>query len=203
MYYETRKFGYYLINKNAPNVLAALQDYVYGRDIYADAWEDKNRPGLKDLFGNLQSGDTIYFYSLDNIFDNNQLLKQMLELLKKNNVVIRVLDLPSSLSESIYTFDDEENTESIIINLIIDFIDKAANKERAALQHLQALGLSEAKSQGVKLGRKPKPFPDTFKEDYKAWKNGECTASSIYKRYGWSNPCFYKKIKEFEKSLYA
>lgn len=205
MHYGSRSFGYYVDTdsngKLSKRKKAALCEYAMDRDIFFDNSTDHERPKLKNLFELLQTGDTVYFYSLDNILKNNQQIKEMLTLLKNNQIYFRVIDLPTTLIDVTDLYEQEKSLSDIAMDFIFDVINKEADKEIKAKQHRQALGFTEAKSNGVKLGRKSKPYPETFEDDYRRWKAGEITAASIYSKYGWSNPTFYRHVKQYEMSM--
>lgn len=206
MYSCSRKFGYYIaFNESPVDVKRAefLQEYVFERDIFFDSCANMDRPNLKKMFQQLKPGDVVYFYTLDGLFKNNSTTKQMLELFRQNKVAIRILDLPSTVVDSQFFYSEEKSFSEVVMDFVMDMVTKEANKEHLATKNRQAMGFNEAKKNGIKLGRKAKPLPDTFEADYNDWKNGKCTAASIYKRYGWSNPCFYRRVKQYEMSLIA
>ena len=72
-----------------------------------------------------------------------------------------------------------------------------AQVERENIRKRQEEGIISAKSRGVHFGRKKYALPETWEDDYKAWKNKECTARSLMKKYGWTSTTFYRKVSEY------
>lgn len=203
MPFGKRNFGYYIASNNVQSdkKKEIMLEYTFERDIYSDNVVDSERPSFKCLLGLLRPGDTIYLDSLDNIMSSKAALKDLLVLLRRNGVKICILDLPSTLTDTFDFFDSDKTSSDFAIDIIIDMVTKEAGKEKYIAKKRQEIGFSEARKNGVKLGRKPKELPETFEQDYKEWKAGNCTAASLYKRYGISNPCFYRKVKEYENSI--
>ena len=198
-----RIFGYYLASNSmqSDKKMESLLEYAFERDIYSDNILDSERPSLKCLLSLLKPGDTIYLDSLDNIMSSKEGLKDLLGLLRKNRIKICVVDLPSTLINAVDFFDCDKSVSDLAIDIIIDIVAKEAGKEKSIARRRQEIGFDEARKNGVKLGRKPKKLPETFEQDYREWKAGNCTAASLYKRYGISNPCFYRKVKEYESKF--
>lgn len=61
----------------------------------------------------------------------------------------------------------------------------------------QKIGIERAKAEGKFKGRKPIQLDEEkFKEGCIQWRNGECTAVSLMKKYKLSSPTFYRKVNE-------
>lgn len=203
---NSRKFGYYLeanAGCSSTEKNESLEQFVFARDIYFDLAGNVERTNLKKLLSLLHPGDTVYFYSLDGLFKNSSSTKQLLQLFKEHAINIRILDLPSTLLDVDYLYSEEKTYTEIVLDFIIDMVTKAVNRENLANRMRQNIGFNEARKNGVKLGRKAKPLPPSFETDYNDWKSGKCTAASIYRKYGWSNPCFYRRVKQYEMSISA
>lgn len=201
-----RKFGYYVstgFDKADTKKFDALSEYVFERDIFFDLSGNMERTNLKKMLGLVKAGDTVYFYSLDGLFKSYGSTKQMLQLFKENRINIRILDLPSTLSDVDFLYSEDKSFADVIMDFVFDVVSKAAKREYIASQNRQKLGFNEARKNGVKLGRKPKPLPDSFEDDYQNWRAGKCTAASIYRKYGISNACFYRKVKQYEQNVTA
>ena len=102
------------------------------------------------------------------------------------------------------TADDEVTgaTMEMVNNLLIEVLGYVAEMERRNIRKRQEEGIELAKEKGVKFGRKKLPWPETWEKDYRRWKNKECTAMSLIKKYGWNSTSFYRKVKEWEKNKY-
>ena len=200
---EHKSFAYARVSSRDQNLarqLESLKQYVTDeRDIFIDKISGKNtdRPGLQLLMHSLRSGDTLYLHSLDRLGRNKEDIKNILRKKKKKNVIVRILDLPTSM----VTADDELTgaTMEMVNNLLIEVLGYVAEMERRNIRKRQEEGIELAKEKGVKFGRKKLPWPETWEKDYNHWKNKECTAMSLIKKYGWNSTSFYRKVKEWEK----
>ena len=92
------------------------------------------------------------------------------------------------------------STIEMVNNLLIEVLGYVAEMERRNIRKRQEEGIEIAREKGVKFGRKKLAWPETWKEDYARWKNKECTAMSLIKKYGWTSTTYYRKVKEWEKN---
>ena len=202
---EHKSFAYARVSSRDQNLarqLESLKQYVPDdRDIFVDKQSGKNtdRPGLQLLLHLLRSGDTLYLHSLDRLGRNKEDIKNILRELKEKKVIVRILDLPTSM----VTTDDEVTgaTMEMVNNLLIEVLGYVAEMERRNIRERQEEGIEIAKEKGVKFGRKKLPWPETWEEDYIQWKNKRCTAMSLIKKYGWNSTSFYRKVQEWETDI--
>lgn len=204
---EHRTYAYARVSSKDQNLnrqLESLKQYVNDeRDIFTDKLSGKNtdRPGLQSLMHILREGDTVYLHSLDRLGRNKEDIKNILNSLKEKKILVRILDLPTSL----VTANDEVTgaTMEMVNNLLIEVLGYVAEMERKNIRKRQEEGIQVARENGVKFGRKQVPWPDTWEQDYKDWKNGERTAVSMFKAYGWTSTTFYRKVKIYEHQILA
>ena len=202
---EHKSFAYARVSSRDQNLarqLESLKQYVPDdRDIFVDKQSGKNtdRPGLQLLLHLLRSGDTLYLHSLDRLGRNKEDIKNILRELKEKKVIVRILDLPTSM----VTTDDEVTgaTMEMVNNLLIEVLGYVAEMERRNIRKRQEEGIEIAKEKGIKFGRKKLPWPETWEEDYIQWKNKKCTAMSLIKKYGWNSTSFYRKVQEWETDI--
>ncbi len=199
-----RKFGYARVSSRDQNLdrqYEALLPFLDGdRDkVFAEKASGKDIEGrdvLKGLCKTLTAGDVLYVVSLDRLGRNKNDIKKILEDFKQNGVSVKVLDLPTTMVEP--KDDISAATMEMITNLLIEVLGYMAEMERRNIRVRQKQGIDVAKAKGVKFGRKPKVLPDTWKEDYKKWKAGKCTAVSLIRQYGWAPATFYSMVRKFE-----
>ena len=155
---EHKSFAYARVSSRDQNLarqLESLKQYVPDdRDIFVDKQSGKNtdRPGLQLLLHLLRSGDTLYLHSLDRLGRNKEDIKNILRELKEKKVIVRILDLPTSM----VTTDDEVTgaTMEMVNNLLIEVLGYVAEMERRNIRKRQEEGIEIAKEKGVKFGRK-------------------------------------------------
>ena len=198
---NSRIFGYARVSSKEQNLdrqIDSLRKYVpNSRDIIIDkvSGKDMNRPGLENLLFSVRPGDTIVIHSLDRLSRSKDDIKKLLMEFKDKKVTVRILDLPTTM------IDYGEAGKSIlelVNNLIIEVMSYLAEAERQLIRKRQSEGIASAKARGVHFGRKKYEFPESWREDYKKWRNGECTAKSLMRKYQISSTSFYRKVAEFE-----
>lgn len=200
---ESRAYAYARVSSKDQNLgrqLESLKQYVDDPDraIYTDKFSGKNmdRPGLQALMYALRAGDTLYIHSLDRLGRNKEDIKNILSELKAKNVLVRVLDLPTTMMQ--VSDESTKATMDMINNLLIEVLGYVAEMERKNIRKRQEEGIAVAREKGVKFGRRQIPWPETWEKDYKAWRAGKRTAVSLFKDYGWTSTTFYRKVKEYE-----
>lgn len=201
---EHKNFGYARVSSRDQNLdrqLESLRQYVPDdRDIFIEKKSGKNtdRPELQLLLHSLRSGDTLYIHSLDRLGRNKEDIKNILRELKEKKVIVRILDLPTTM---VAANDDVTGlTIEMVNNLLIEVLGYVAEMERRNIRKRQEEGIEIAKEKGVKFGRKKLAWPETWEEDYSLWRNKGCTAMSLIKKYNWTSTTFYRKVKEWKKN---
>ncbi len=199
---DYRIFGYVRVSSKDQNLdrqLESLKRYVPKRDIVQEklSGKDLNRPELQSLLDrSLRAGDTLYICSLDRLGRNKEDIKQVLSELRDKKVRVKVLDLPTTMTE--VTDEVTAATMDMINNLLIEVLGYVAERERAYIKKRQQEGIEVARKKGKKFGRKAVPMPESWQDDMQNWKRGTCTAKSLFTKYGWSSNTFYRKVKEWE-----
>ena len=200
---DNRIFGYARVSSREQSLnrqIDSLKKYVLNeRDIIIDkaSGKDLNRPGLDNLLFNIRQGDTLYVHSLDRLGRNKNDIKQLLTKLKEKKVIVRILDLPTSMVD----YGKASNSiMELINNILIEVMAYQAQIERENIRKRQEEGIAAAKSRGVRFGREKYEFPKSWEEDYVIWKNAGCTAKSLMQKYGWSSTTFYRKVSDYEKN---
>lgn len=111
---------------------------------------------------------------LDRLGRNADLIKRELMWFKEHNIIVRILEIPTTLIEV-----DESNrwVMEMVTNLLIEVYAQLAQAELEKRAKRQAEGIAIAKAKGVYKGRKPIQL-DTmqFETVYMRWKAGEISA---------------------------
>lgn len=84
----------------------------------------------------------------------------------------------------------------LISYLILSY---TAQKERENIHKRQEMGIAAAQSKGVKFGRPKAQYPAEWKVTYKAWKDGQITATAAMEKMGIKRTTFYKLVKRYEQ----
>ena len=139
-----RKFGYARVSSKDQNLdrqYEALLPYVDGdRDkIFSEKKSGKdleNRDVLQGLCKTLTHGDVLYVVSLDRLGRNKNDIKKILEDFRWNGVLLKILDLPTTMVEP--KDDISAKTLEMVTNLLIEVIGYMAEMERRNIRVRQA-----------------------------------------------------------------
>lgn len=213
---DTRIYGYVRVSskdQNEDRQIAAIKEYckannldIEDRNIIADkqSGKDFNREGYKTLKNQLlREGDTLIIKELDRLGRNKAEIKKELEYLKDKKVIVRILDIPTTLIElpkgSDWVMD-------MVNNVLIEVMGAIAEEERQKIRRRQREGIEQAKAKGKHLGR-PRIDWDTIeegqrdkiKELYPRWKAEEITATKFMQIVDLKRNTFYKIIGQYEE----
>lgn len=208
MFDNSKIFGYARVSTKDQNLerqFLDLKQYVTSdRDIFFDKASDKNfdRPGYQTLKMMIRPGDTVYVCELDRLGRNKKEIKEELEFFKENKVKIRILNIPTTLT-NFDSFDSklELQVMDMVNNILIEVLSTIAETERENIIKRQQEGIEAAKQRGVKFGRPVKNLPPCWEEDKKKLEAKEVTAIDLMKKYNMASSTFYTKLKE-EKQLF-
>ena len=201
---NAKVFGYVRVSSRDQNLdrqIDSLKKYVpNARDIFSDKLSGKNfdRPGYQSLKYTLRTGDTLYIHSLDRLGRNKADVKDELQELTQRGVIVRILDVPTSLIDYTQFGPLQKSIMEMVNNILIEVLATMAESERVRIKERQKEGIAAAHARDVKFGRPQKVLPDEFMVDYKEWKAGNLTAVSLMKKYNISKTCFYKKVKNMK-----
>ena len=199
-------FGYVRVSTKEQNLarqIDSLKKYVPDeRDIFADkqSGKDLRRPAYQTLRQMVRQGDTIYVHEMARLGRNKEDILQELKFYKDKGVIVRILNLPTTLMDfSIYGDNKMQKAlMDMVNNILIEVLATMAETEREEIRKRQKEGINAAKKRGIRFGRIIKKFPDSWESDYRRWKNGEVTAVSLYRKYGMGRSTFYRKVAEWE-----
>lgn len=116
-------------DQNLARQLAEAKKYgVPEENIFCDkiTGRKKDRPEYERMKGMLKRGDEVYFKELDRIGRDKCLIKDELEWFKENGVIVRILDIPTTLME---LPKEQEWLAEMLNNIIIEVISTMAERE--------------------------------------------------------------------------
>lgn len=138
---------------------------------------------------------------LDRLGRNADLIKKELMWFKEHNIIVRILEIPTTLHEV-----DESNrwVTEMLTNLLIEVYAQLAQAELEKRAKRQAEGIAIAKSKGVYKGRKPIQIDnEQFVISYTRWKANEITARQAMLELNIKANTFYRRVKEYETNKKA
>lgn len=211
-------YGYARVSskeQNEARQIKAIKDYCLKNDLPLEernilidkqTGKDFKRPGYQILKSQLlREGDILIIKELDRLGRNKQQIKEELEELKNKGVIIRILNIPTTLIE---IPEGNQWVMDMVNNILIEVLGAIAEVERATTRQSQREGIEIAKAEGKHLGRPrinldtiSKSQRDQIKEYYPIWKAKEITAVKFMGIVELKTNTFYKIIKEYEEKV--
>lgn len=198
--------AYARVSTKEQNLSRQLDDFanlgIEERLIYIDKQSGRNfdRVAYQYMKRTLEKGDTVVIKDLKRLGRNRNELKDEWEWFMKNEIRVRVLDIPSLNMD----YEDEKLTPMVqmIKTVVFDILSWEAEEQRRYILETQRQGIESARKAGKHLGRPPKLINyDNFKKEYNLWKEGKQTANLTMKKLNWSKSFFYKVVKKYEKEV--
>ena len=114
--------------------------------------KDFDRPAYQEMKEKLQSGDTVIIQTLDRLGRNKELIKAEMEFFKKNNILVRIGDVPTTM---VQTDEKSQWMVEMMNNVIIEILSTMAEQERTRMLERQRQGIDAMLVvNGKKISRK-------------------------------------------------
>lgn len=125
----------------ARQLVVAKQYDIPEENIFCDkiTGRKKERPEYDRMKSLLQRGDEVYFTELDRIGRAKHLIKEELEWFKENGVIVRVLDVPTTLME---LPKGQEWVFEMVNNILIEVLGTIAEREWAKTKERREAGIA-------------------------------------------------------------
>ena len=133
---------------------------------------------------------------LDRLGRNADLIKKELMWYKEHNIIVRILEIPTTLVEL-----DKNNRllMEMVANILIEVYTTIAQQELEKRAKRQAEGIAVAKSKGIYKGRKPIQLDnELFVSVYTRWKSNKITARQAMSELSLKSNTFYRRVREYE-----
>lgn len=200
-----RKFFYARVSSKDQSlerqIEAAKKLEITEENIFVEKASGKDfaRPEYQLLKRIMRENDILYIKSLDRLGRNKQMiLNEWQELTRNKKIDIVILDMPL-LDTTKYK--EMNGLENLISDIILQLLSYMAEDERKRIKERQEEGIKIALKNGVQFGRKKIEAGDNFKEVYTQWKNKNITARKAMELLNMKSNTFYRRVKEFEKTL--
>lgn len=195
-------YGYARVSSKDQNLDRQLDQLkaigVEPRNILCDKASGKNfnRPSWDSLINQLQKGDLLVVVSLDRMGRNYTEIKEQWQHITHDiGADIKVLDMP--MLDTTKTNDSLDRR--FIADLVLQILSYTSQKERESIHARQKQGIKAAQDRNVKFGRPAAQYPDGWEQSYKAWKDGQITATVAMDSLGMKRTTFYKLAKQYEQ----
>lgn len=184
-------------DQNLARQLEAAKTYnIPEENIFCDkiSGRRKDRPEYDKMKALLQPGDEVYFLELDRIGRDKSLITDELKWFKEKGVIVRVLDVPTTLME----FPEGQGwVLEMVNNILIEVLGTIAEQEWKKIKKrredgIDAMPVVEGKKISSKTGRGfGRPEVDVDLSLHK----GETVAAACV-RLGISRNTYYRKLRE-------
>ena len=197
---DCRIYGYARVStreQNTDRQLEALTKFgVPVQNIIVDkaSGKDTEREGYQYLKKQiLRQGDTLVIKELDRLSRSKADIKRELEAFKELGVRVKILDLPTTLTD----FPEEQLwIQEMINSILIEVLGSIAENERLKIRARQREGIEAAKKKNVRFGRPRKPLPENWQAVMAAVKRGELRSVDAMRVLGVSRSHFYRLIAQ-------
>ena len=172
--------------------------------IFCDKVSGKSfaRPEYEELKNTVVRGDEVVIKELDRLGRNKALVKEELKWFKEQGVIVRVLDLPTTLMEFPV---GQEWVFEMVNNILIEVLASMAEQEKEKINNriregIAAMPIVDGKrvssKTGVPIGRANKVSDTEFQKFLEKNKKGEMSVTECCRHMGISRPVWYKLAKE-------
>ena len=190
--------------QNTDRQLEAAKDYPNVDEVFVDKQSGKNfdRPEYERLKATVVKGDEVVVKELDRLGRNKEGVKAELEWFKKHGVLVRILDIPTTLM----VFPEGQSwVLEMVNNVLIEVMGSIAEQEREKILKRQEEGIAAmpvvngkkfSTKKGCAYGRKAIPLGDDFEKFLKKQKDGLMTVDECCKILGIGRSTWYARARE-------
>lgn len=191
-------------DQNLARQLESARKYKNIDRVFTDKQSGKNfdRTGYLEMKSVLQKGDEVVVHSLDRLGRNKEMIKEELAWFKEHGIVVRILDVPTTLIE--YPA-GQEWVMDMVNNILIEVLGAFAEQERENIRKRQKEGIAAmerdergrriSKKTGRGFGRQEKR-PENFAEVLKKQKSGEISLARALELTGVGRTRWYELCRE-------
>ena len=198
------KYAYLRVSAKDQNLARQVEALkLYNPDkIFCDKLSGKNfdRTEYEKLKSIIHPGDELFVKELDRFGRNKEEIKSELAWFKEHKVIVRILDVPTTLID----FQGQEWIFDMIHNILIEVLAAVAEQERNKIlkrqrEGLDAMPVINGKKVSVKTGRaignQTKEVP-MFDQYFDKVNSGKMTVVECCKELGISRSKWYRLCKE-------
>ena len=183
-------------------ILARERFDVSDENVFCDkaSGKDFSRSEYDKLKGVVRAGDEVIVKEFDRFGRNKAEMKQELEWFRQRGIIVRILDIPTTLID----FKDQTWVLEMVNNILIEVLGTMAEQERDKSKRRQREGIDamkiiDGKRISSKTGKaygRPQVRVDGFEEIAKKQKRGLMTVDECCKQLGISRAKWYRLMQE-------
>ena len=188
--------------QNIDRQIAALKAYKPADKVFHDKQSGKNfnRDAYQSMKSLVAPGDEIIIEELDRLGRNKAEMKKELEWFHTQGVIVRILDVPTTLID----FGGQDWIRDMVNNLIVEVLGSVAEQERIKILKRQREGIDAmcvvdgkriSRKTGRAYGRQTIDIPD-FQKFLQKQKDGLMTVNECCAALGISRSTWYARVRE-------
>ena len=179
-------------DQNLSRQLEAFRQFgIERRNVFCDkeSGKDFDRTNYLRMIRKLRRGDLLVVHSIDRLGRNyTGIIEEWTRITKKIQADILVLDMPLLDTRS----KPDSLVGTFISDIVLQVLSFVAENERDKIRVRQAEGIAAAKQRGVKFGRPPKLYDETFRTLAQEYRTFDISLKDASKRLGLSvSNCYY------------
>lgn len=190
-------------DQNLARQLDSAKAYKNVDKVFCDkqSGKDFDRKEYISLKETVVSGDEVIIKELDRLGRNKEGIKEEIKWFKEHGVILRILDVPTTLID----FNGQDWIGDMVNNILIEVMGAMAQQEREKTEKRRDEGIAAmpiingkkvSSKTGREYGRPALKIDDSFEKFLKKQKDGELTVSECCKQLGISRATWYNKLKE-------
>lgn len=188
-------------DQNLDRQLKAAKAYKNIDVVFADKQSGKSfdRPEYVKLKASVSPGDEVIVKELDRLGRDKNGIKDEIKWFRENNIVLRILDVPTTLID----FKGQDWIADMVNNILIEVLGAIAQNEREKTRMRQREGIDAmpivngkriSTKTGRTYGRQVVPVDLDFPKFLKKQKEGKMTVSDCCKELGISRATWYNRV---------
>ena len=190
-------------DQNPARQLEVAKAYKNIDHVYFDkqSGKDFDRNEYQALKSVVVAGDEVIIKELDRLGRNKDGIKEEIRWFKEQGVILRILDVPTTLID----FQGQDWIADMVNNILIEVLGAVAQQEREKTNRRQREGIDampvvDGKRYSTKkectYGRKPVALGDDFEKFLKKQKEGLMTVNECCKMLGIGRSTWYDRVRE-------
>ena len=190
-------------DQNLARQLEVARGYKNIDHVYCDkqSGKDFDRREYQALKSVVVPGDEVIIKELDRLGRNKEGIKEEIKWFKDHGVILRILDVPTTLID----FQGQDWIADMVNNILIEVLGAVAQQEREKTNRRQREGIDAmpvvdgkkySTKKGCAYGRKPVDLGDDFEKFLKKQKDGLMTVEECCKVLGIGRSTWYARVRE-------
>lgn len=190
-------------DQNLDRQLEAARAYKNIDRVFSDKQSGKNfdRPQYNLLKETVAHGDEVVIKELDRLGRNKEGIKEEIRWFKEHGVILRILDVPTTLID----FQGQDWIADMVNNILIEVLGAIAQQEREKTHQRQREGIDAMQvvdgkkfstKKGKTYGRQSLISKAVFEKFLKKQKDGQMTVEQCCKELGISRSTWYYNVSE-------